>query len=160
MTGFCSRPGSVFVLCVALLVAMTTVTSAQGTSAQAFVEGIYKPYLKKGYKGTDYSKAANVRRYFEPVLAAAIIKDQAAAAKRNEVPMLDGDPFIDAQDWEIANLKVDVKAVGATATGTVSYTNFNEARTVTLNLAKTSGGWRIAEINAPSGSLRKLFKLK
>ncbi len=42
-----------------------------------------------------------------------MVKDFAAAHKAGEVPMLNGDPFIDAQDWEIANLKTAVKSTGA-----------------------------------------------
>jgi Protein of unknown function (DUF3828) len=154
------RAGQVAALCAALFIAMTGAVLAQGASAQAFVEGIYKPYLKKGFKGTDYSRPAYLRRTFEPVLAGAIIKDMAAAAKRMEVPTLDGDPFLDAQDWEISDLAVDVKTMGSKATATVKFTNIREPRTITLDLVKTPAGWRIAEINAPSGSLRKLFKLK
>ena len=31
---------------------------------------------------------------------------------------------------------------------------------MTLDLVKTGDGWRIAEIKAPSGSLKELFKVK
>ena len=75
--------------------------------------------------------------------------------------MLNGDPFIDAQDWEIANLKTAVKSTGAnTAVATATFVIFMEARTVTLDLVVTPAGWRIAEIRSPSGSLRALYKLK
>jgi hypothetical protein len=110
------------VLCA--MFAATGPARAESASPRAFLEAIYKPYLAKKYKGTDYSKPANLRRYFEPKLANAIIKDMAAAAKRNEVPTLDGDPFIDAQDWEIADLAIDVKPEGsAKAAATVDFTN-------------------------------------
>src|SRR5262249_46780218 len=106
------------------------------------------------------SKTSYIRRTFEPKLADAMIKDFATAAKRKEVGTLDGDPFLDAQDWEIANLKVDVKTSGSDkAVATVNFTNVREPKTVTIDLVKLRGGWRIADINAPSGSLRKLFKL-
>ena len=152
-------------LCVAFAIAMagamTGAAWAESASPRAFIEAIYKPYLKKNYKGAPYSKPANIRRTFEPKLAGAIVADMAAAAKRNEVPTLDGDPFVDAQDWEIADLAIDVKAAGpAKARATVDFTNFRKPKTVTLDLVKTADGWRIAEINGPSGSLRKLFKLE
>jgi hypothetical protein len=146
-------------LCAAILFALAGEARAESASPCAFVEAIYKPYLTKGYKGTPYSTTAALRRYFEPALANAIIKDMAAAAKRNEVPALDGDPFIDAQDWEIINLAIDVKSMGADkARAVVTFDNLKQPKTITLDLVKTSAGWRIAEINAPSGSLRKLFK--
>ena len=53
----------------------------------------------------------------------------ADARKKDEVPRLNGDPFIDAQDWEIANLKIEMKP-GATrrnATG-VSLSRIRNSR--------------------------------
>ena len=142
-------------------VAADAAPSGKQASPQEFLEAIYRPYLDKNFKGTNLDKPADVRRYFTQPLANAILKDRAAAAKRNEVPSLDGDPFIDAQDWEMSNLKIDVKPIGPDkATGVVNFTNAGTAKTITLELVKTAAGWRISEINAPSGSLRKLMKLK
>lgn len=140
-----------------------TAAIAQGASPQTFLDHIYKVYRdNNNAKGIDYSKPDNIRRYFGPQLAKAMLKDMADAKKKNEVPLLNGDPFIDAQDWAIANLKVELKP-GATrrnATGVVTFTNAKEPKTVTLDLIKTGDGWRIYEITAPSGSLRGLYKLK
>ena len=133
---------------------------AQSGSPQAFVEAIYKPYLKKGFKGIPYSSATALRRYFEPKLAVAMIKDMNMSAKRKEVGTLDGDPFIDAQDWEISNLAIDVKTNGNKANAIVTFTNLGKPSTISLDLVKTAAGWRIADILAPSGSLRALFKVK
>lgn len=145
--------------CAIFVIAFTGAAWAQ-SAPRAFVETIYMPYLKKGYSGVVLSKPERIRRYFERGLATAMIRDMAEAKKRDEVPTLNGDPFVDAQDWEIANLAIEVKSAGPKATATVKFSNFREPRTVTLDLVKTADGWRIAEINAPSGSLRKLFKLK
>ena len=49
---------------------------------------------------------------------------------------------------------------GKTAVGTVTFTNFKEPQTVTLDLVNTDAGWRIADIRSRSGSLRALYKLK
>jgi len=40
----------------------------------------------------------------------------------------------------------------------VKFKNFDEEKTITIDLLKTKAGWRINELNAPSGSLRALFK--
>jgi hypothetical protein len=161
MRGIFKATGWGAALCALLAVAMPSTAMAQDASPKAFVEAIYKPYLKKNFKGVEYSQPANLRRYFESMLANAIIEDMQAAGRRNEVPTLDGDPFIDAQDWDIAKLVIDVKGVGANkAVAIVNFTNMREGKTVTLDLVKTPAGWRIADINAPSGSLRKLLKLK
>ncbi len=152
---------AIFLVLCAACAAMAGDVWAESASPRAFLEAIYKPYLAKKYKGADYSKPANLRRYFEPKLASAIIADMTAAAKRNEVSTLDGDPFIDAQDWEIADLAIDVKASGpAKASATVDFTNIRKPKTIKLDLVKTAGGWRIADINSASGSLRQLFKVK
>jgi hypothetical protein len=128
---------------------------------KAFVDSIYNTYLAKNSKGVPIDSESAIRRYFAPPLADAIVKDMAEAQRANEVPMLDGDPFIDAQDWEIANLRTVVKTTGAdTALATVNFTNFHKPRTVMLDLIRTGDGWRVADIRAPSGSLRALYKLK
>ena len=144
-----------------LMAVMAAAPSAETASPQAFVDGIYKHYLGKDSKGVALSSDAIIRRYFAPPLADAIVKDFAAAHKAGEVPMLNGDPFIDAQDWEISNLKTAVKSTGAnTAVATAAFVMFMEPRTVTLDLVNTPAGWRIADIRWPRGSLRTLYKLK
>ncbi len=150
------------VLLGAGLIIAETAAVAQGASPLTFLEGVYKVYRNNSNaKGIDYSKPDVIRRYFAPPLAKAILKDFAEAKKKDEVPQLNGDPFIDAQDWEIADLKLDVKdASRRKATGVVSFTNAKQPRTITLDLVKTGDGWRIAEIKAPSGSLKEQFKVK
>lgn len=144
------------------IVIAATAAVAQGASPLAFLEQTYKVYRNNSNaKGIDYGKPEMIRRYFAPTLAKAMLKDMAEAKKRHEVPSLNGDPFIDAQDWEIADLKIEVMP-GATrrnATGVVTFTNAKEPRRLSLDLIKTGDGWRIYEIKAPSGSLRELFKL-
>ena len=97
-------------LCAGAIVA--TAATAQGSSPHAFLESIYKVYRSSNAKGIDYDKPDVARRYFTPALATAMIKDRAAAAKKDEVPQLNGDPFVDAQDWEIADLKLEVTSAG------------------------------------------------
>src|ERR1700754_3785445 len=79
--------------------AMAITANAETASPQVFVDGIYKHYLGKDSKGLVLSDGTVIRRYFAPPLADAMAKDFAAAHKAGEVPMLNGDPFIDAQDW-------------------------------------------------------------
>ena len=155
-----ARAAALFLMLCVIAGAAASFAAAQGASAQAFVEAIYKPYLNKDFKGVPYSTAASLRSYFEPKLANAMLKDMAAAAKRKEVGTLDGDPFIDAQDWEISNLAISVKTVGDKASANVNFTNLGQPKSVSLDLVKTRAGWRIADIVAPSGSLRQLFKVK
>ncbi len=132
--------------------AMAFTATAEIASPQSFVDGIYKHYLGKESKGLSLSDSAAIRRYFAPPLSDAMIKDFAAAHKAGEVPMLNGDPFIDAQDWDISNVKTTVKSTGATtAVATVTFILFMEPRTVTLDLVNTPAGWRIADIKWARG---------
>jgi hypothetical protein len=147
----------------ALVLLLTTATAAlaaeaEAGSPQAFLETIYRNYQGKDSKGFALDKPAVIRRIFVPELANAIVEDQAAAAKRGEVPELDGDPFVDAQDWEIAGLGFKVAMNGAArATATVTFRNFGEAHTVTHELVKTASGWRIADIRMKERTLKGLY---
>src|SRR5262249_34485868 len=134
------------------------------TTAKTFVEKIYASYVgsaQKGANGVQLDTAADVRRYFTPGLAMLILEDEAAAEKRGQPPTLDGDAFVGHQDWEIADLTVDVKEAGAKAKATVSFTNFGKAEKVMVDLLRVGADWRIADIQwADAGTLRGLFKKK
>ena len=127
-------------------------------SATSFVEAIYAPYKVKDGKGNPLDSDAAVKRYFEPRLAALIIKDRNKAAKR-ELSTLDMDPFIDAQDWDISAVDVAVRDTGAEkASANVSFKNLGKPTTVVLDLVKLRGEWRIADINwGRKQTLRALF---
>ena len=131
---------------------------AQQPSAQAFLEAIYKPYLVKNSPGQNYREAD---RLFAPDLARAMNADNAAAAKRGEVPILDGDPFVCAQEWEISKLAISASTTGTKTTGKVTFDTFGKPRQVTLDLVLMPTGWRIANVVCSSDptSLRALYKL-
>lgn len=121
-----------------------------------FLRGIYTPYPNQDFKGQPYWQ---VDRFFAPDLARAIEADMREAKRRGEVPKLDGDPFIDAQDWDIAKLAISVKSGdGNTATGLVSFENLGKPTQITLDLIRTGMGWRIADIQSPSGKLSELYR--
>jgi Protein of unknown function (DUF3828) len=136
--------------------------TAADTSALAFVTDIYNAYRGKEAKGRPLDDERAIRRAFEPSLAALMVKDQKLAAKRGEVGLLDFDPFVDAQDWEISDLDiaVDDTAPGK-ATATVKFTNFNKPVTVRLELIKIKNDWRIADViwtrDGKIDNLRKIY---
>jgi hypothetical protein len=123
---------------------------------ESFLRGIYTPYPTQDFKGQPYWQ---VDRFFAPDLARAIEADMREAKRRGEVPKLDGDPFVDAQDWDIAKLAISVKSDdGSTATAVVSFENLGKPTQITLDLIRTGMGWRIADIKSPSGKLSELYK--
>ena len=116
-------------------------------AAKAFLEKIYSRYKAKNAKGILLDTDAQIRLYFQPSIAALMIKDENQAAKRHEVSQLEGDPFLGAQDWEIGPVEVTVTDTAPDrATATAKFNNFKEPQTVTYDLVKLKQGWRIADI--------------
>jgi hypothetical protein len=131
----------------AILAIVAGRAQAADTSAHDFVAAIYNTYVGKNGNGVALDNEAIVRRYFEPSLAASILKDQKNAAQRNEVGALDFDPFVDAQDWDIPAFTAAVSDAGADrATVTVKFTNSGKASTVVLDLVKIKNDWKITNI--------------
>ena len=122
---------------------------------EAFLRGIYTPYPNHDFKGQPFWQ---VDRYFAPDLARAIEADMREAKRRGEVPKLDGDPFVDAQDWDIAKLAISVKTEGPKTVGMVSFENQGKPTEIKLDLVRTGMGWRIADIKWPSGTLSELYR--
>jgi len=160
-----SRRGLVAAV-AALLVApaLSAFAIAADNSPKAFLDGIYGKYVgspAQGASGIPLDSTGAIRRYFSPGLARLMLEDEANAKKKNEVPTLDGDPFVGHQDWAIAELAVAVKQSGPSkATGTVTFTNFGKAETVVVELLNAGEGWRIADIRWPDGTLRELYRKK
>src|SRR5262245_29112841 len=133
-------------VCICSALAAVRVRAAE-PSAKSFVEAIYGTYKGKDAKGISLDSNAAVRRYFEPKLAALIIKDRKDA--RGEVGKLDADPFIDAQDWEIDTVDIAIREIAPDkASATVSFKSLGERRTIVLALVKLKMGWRIADITS------------
>lgn len=97
---------------------------------------------------------------FEPALARTMQRDYQLAQRNGVPPTLNGDPFVDAQEWEITNLSIRAAAAGEQATGIVSFVNFKQEKTLAVELVQTRAGWRIADIAGAGGSLRTLYKVK
>lgn len=130
-----------------LLLGGATPIAAADASAHDFVAAIYDNYVIKERNGVALDSDAKVRRYFEPSLAALILKDRKHAARRNEVGTLDFDPFVDAQDWEISDLSIAVQeASPGKAQAAVKFKNVDRPSVVTLDLVKAGKVWRISNV--------------
>src|SRR5262249_33106020 len=77
-------------LCICPAFAIVGARAAE-PSAKSFVEAIYSTYTGKNSNGLSLDNDAAGRRYFEPKLAALIIKARKAA--RGEVGKVDVDPL-------------------------------------------------------------------
>jgi hypothetical protein len=133
-------------------------------TAKTFIEKIYSAYVgnaQKGANGVQLDNAADIKRYFTPGLASLILDDEVAAKKGGQPPTLDGDAFVGHQDWDIADLMIDVREAGTKAKATVSFTNFGKSEKVLVDLLKVGTDWRIADIQWDDAStLRGLFRKK
>ena len=152
-------------LVLASVAAMACVASGAAhadAAAKAFLEKIYAAYKGKNSKGVSFDTDAGVRRYFEPGLAALIIKDRNDAKKRDDVPNLDADPFVGGQDWEIGPVTIVVRDIAPDkASATAKFRNLKTPTTVTYDLVKLADGWRIANITWDGkDTLRGVFEKK
>jgi hypothetical protein len=138
--------------------------AAADATAKAFVTRIYDAYKGKNSKGVSIESEAAIKSYFEPALAALIIKDEKDAAKRKQVPTLEFDPFVDGQEWELSDVNIAVNdAPPNKAVATVSFKNFGQPTKIVLRLVKTKSDWQIADITWERGdngpeTLRGLYK--
>jgi hypothetical protein len=127
--------------------------SADTAKAKAWVSDIYRFYTPAGgAKGAPWITNKDVKRYFEPALAKRILKDRETAEKNHDLPLLDSDPFVDGQDWDIKSytVTVDVASTGKSV-ATVSFVSAGTAMTIKLDLVQTPAGWRIADIHYQDG---------
>lgn len=141
------------------LLAVPIAARAQSSTALDFLKSIYEPYRQAGFKGQPYWET---KRFFAADLAEAIDRDFAEAKKRKEVPALDGDPFIDAQDWDIRSVSYAIPATssGGPAVAAVALDNLGKPTLVAVFLVETPQGWRIDDIVTRGSSLRALYKLR
>ncbi len=138
--------------------------AAAESTAKAFVAKIYDAYKGKNSKGVPIETEAAIKSYFEPSLAALIIKDEKAAARRNGTPTLEFDPFVDGQEWELSDVSIAVSETPPNkAVVTVSFKNFGLPTRIVLNLVRTKSDWQIVDItwarsDSSPETLRGLFK--
>jgi hypothetical protein len=129
-------------------------------SPQDLLNDLYGHYADKpAGSGIDLGDPDMVTKYFAPDLAAKIDADFKQAAAANEIPALDGDPFVDAQDWEVKDLAIAVakSAEPDKTMAVVKFKNYGEQKELKLSLVKTDAGWQIADIDWGYDKLSKIY---
>lgn len=141
------------------LAAMFARPCAADDEAQRFIASIYAQYGAPDTQGVVLDSREALEKYFVSDLAAMIDADGIAAEREDRPPALDGDPFVDAQEWDIKNVAIVVRDdTPEKAVAIVSFFNEGEPRQVELNLVKLAAGWRIDDIHWREGTLRGLYK--
>lgn len=128
---------------------------------EELIRFVYEQYVGKKTTDSmnfDWIKQPMAGRLFEPTLARAVVK-----AGASPEPVIDFDPFIDAQDFEIASY--DLKTEGKTADRArviATFKNMNEPKTVRYDMRRTKDGWRIRDIDWGRGrqSFRRMLKVR
>ncbi|HEX8248060.1 MAG TPA: DUF3828 domain-containing protein [Pyrinomonadaceae bacterium] len=132
--------------------------AAGKTAPDALVKDLYKTHDKDNGAILDGKSRKLLDKYFDKTLADFIWKD--LTTHKDEVGVLDFDPFYNAQDVRIKNFKVGApKIEGDRATVPVTFQNFDRKETLNYALARQNGAWKISDIKYTNGeSLLGYFK--
>ncbi len=110
----------------------------------ALVAASYAPYTTGGAPAPALLDATCWSIGTRARLEAAL--DKAAAEGEYAPPGFD--PIVDAQDWEVTNLRVRVVDAG---TVEASFQNFGSPVTVTWEVVNEGGGWRVVDLRFATG---------
>lgn len=87
----------------------------------------------------------------------ALVDMMARSQAANE-PILDADPFVLAQDWQISAVAVSTDAVVANSHAVVRsrFVNIDQPREVLFDMVWEEGGWRVDNIRGEGFDLREV----
>ncbi len=132
--------------------------------AVAFALVLFSAFAAQPAQADDPSDVVNdiYRHYLDPQLNITPIEDNPAIltgrlnklfddynarSSPDEVGMLDFDPFISAQDYEIKDVAIASETVaGDQATIVVEFTNFDYQTELTYSFVREGGAWKIDDI--------------
>lgn len=127
-----------------------------GVPADTFVLSLYQTKLESEAVSPEMGAAMTdslILTHFTPDLLA--LYKAAVDASVNE-PVIDGDVFWDAQDWDTKEVATKTTRETPTdATVEVDFKIAGEARKVTLLLKKFADGWQVDDIDSGQGSMRQ-----
>jgi hypothetical protein len=144
--------------------ALTASSLAAGAPAdagpRALLSEIYTHYTDDEAPVLDWN-GDDAQRLFEPRLAAAVVADARASGERGEVSdVLDFDPFVQGQDYEIAALKIAVlESQARSARLLVTFRNSGHPLAIHFDLVRLESGWRIRDMRWGQTSLRALYRM-
>jgi hypothetical protein len=127
-------------LAAGLFFALTGLATAQTyDTPQALLEAFYEPYFNGEF-------ADNEEAFRSQALQALYDKD-AEITPAGEMGALGFDPYIDGQDFDIADFEIGAPGIaGDYASADVTFTNFGEPRSLTYELVFEDGGWKIDDV--------------
>ena len=119
----------------------------------AAIRPLYDPYLTEGATFPDFEHQAPWSASLWAELQAMMARSQAMGE-----PILDFDPLIDAQDYQLTNLVVAPEAVVPNSHAVVraSFNNSGRATEVVYDLVWEDGAWRVDNIRSSGWDLRQI----
>jgi hypothetical protein len=121
---------------------------------RALLEYAYAPYLNEADPFPD-----DPTEIYSPTLK-QLWDDMAAKSEESEVPIIDFDPLINAQDYEVTDFVVaDPVIEGDAATVVVSFSNFGEPQELHFELIRRAEGWKVDDIEATGEYAWRLSEL-
>lgn len=119
----------------------------------AVIRPLYDRYFTEGAQFPEFREQA-------PWSADLWAQLEAMVARSNAInePILDFDPLIDAQDYQLADLNVATEAVAENSHATVraSFTNAGNASEVVYDMVWEGGAWRVDNIRTAAWDLRQI----
>lgn len=127
-------------LAAGLVLALTSLAAAQAyDTPEALIEAFYEPYFSGEFLDDD--------SHFRSAGLQALYDTDAEITPEGEMGALGFDPYIDGQDFDLADFTIAEPAIdGDTATVDVTFTNMGEPRSLTYELVFEEGGWKIDDV--------------
>jgi hypothetical protein len=119
----------------------------------AAIQPVYDPYLTEGATFPEFREQAPWSTDLWVQLEAMSARSQAMGE-----PILDFDPLIDAQDYQLSDLNVTTDAVVENSHATVraSFNNNGQPAEVLYDLIWENGAWRVDNIRTSNWDLRQI----
>ena len=127
--------------------------AAPAPDPAAVIRPLYDGYLTEGAQFPAFRDQAPWSADLWAQLEAMVARSEAL----NE-PILDFDPLIDAQDYQLTNLNVVTEALAENSHATVraSFANAGRPTEVVYDMVWENGGWRVDNIRASNWDLRQI----
>lgn len=106
---------------------------------QALLDAFYAPYFSGEFNDDEAQ--------FRSQALQALYDNDAQVTPAGEMGALSFDPYIDGQDFDIADFEIGAPGIaGEYASADVTFTNFGEPRSLTYELVFEDGGWKIDDV--------------
>lgn len=117
------------------------------------IRPLYEPYILEGRDFPAFEHQAPWSEGLWALLDAMVVRSNA----RNE-PILDFDPVIGAQDYQVSNLNISTEAMVESSHATVRarFSNLGRDEEIVYDLVWESGAWRVDNIRGRDWDLRSI----